>query len=58
MKHERKPTRAQKKLISASGLIAENWNVERDTPQEMVVVHRYSGKTRTIKKKEDEEWTD
>lgn len=55
MKHPVRPTRAQKKLLREWGLLPENWLVERDTPEEMVVVHRHSDKTRTIPKKEDEE---
>ena len=55
MKHPVRPTRAQKKLLRAWGLIPENWLIERDTPDETVIVHRHSGQTRTILKKEDEE---
>lgn len=50
MKHPVKPTRAQKQLMKACGLNAENWHIERDTPTEMVVVHRYTGQTKTIRK--------
>ena len=51
MKHGRKPTREQRKFIKANGLIAENWLVVKDTPQMMMLVHRYSdGITRTIHK--------
>jgi hypothetical protein len=55
MKNGKKPTVKQRRLMCAWGLNAENWLVERDTPAEMVVVHRHSDKTRTIPKKEDEE---
>ena len=52
MKHGKKPTVSQRKLIDKKGLIAEHWLVVKDTPREMVLVHRYSiGKvTRTIHK--------
>lgn len=55
MKNGKKPTVKQRRLMCALGLNAENWLVERDTPEEMVVVHRHSDKTRTIPKKDDEE---
>jgi hypothetical protein len=35
------------------GLVPENWHIERDTPCEMVVIHRITGQTKTIKKKEE-----
>ena len=54
MKHGKKPTRAQKQFLDKKGLIAENWLVVKDTPEEMVVVHRHSigNVTRVIKKGE------
>lgn len=48
MKQERRPTRQQKIRIAANGLIVDNWYVERDTPREMVLIHRYTGRTRKI----------
>lgn len=53
MKHPVRPTRAQKQLMKQLGLVPENWHIERDTPREMVVVHRITGQTKTIKKKEE-----
>lgn len=50
MKHGKKPTVAQRKVISAWGLNWENWLVVKDTPEGMVIVHRYSGKVREIRK--------
>ena len=50
MKHGKKPTVAQRKVISACGLNWENWLVVKDTPEGMVIVHRYSGKVREIRK--------
>lgn len=59
MKHGKKPTVAQRKLIDKKGLIAENWLVVKDTPKEMVVVHRYSigNATRVIQKEDKHEST-
>ncbi len=45
-----KPTRTQKVLISAAGLVVRNWLVISDTPTELRLVSRRSGATRVIKK--------
>ncbi|WP_433943392.1 DUF6906 family protein [Paenibacillus sp. SN-8-1] len=50
MKNGKKPTRRQKDEIRGSGLNSENWLVERDTPSELVIIHRFSGKPRTIRR--------
>jgi hypothetical protein len=51
MKHGKKPTVAQCDLIQAHGMDSRDWLVVKDTPNEMVLVHRYSDKTtRTIRK--------
>jgi len=51
MKQLRKPTREQRKLIKSKRLNPDNWMVERDTPTEMVLVHKhFDNKTRTIPK--------
>ena len=50
VKHGKKPTVAQIKLLKAKHLNAENWLIERDTPDVMVIVHRFSDQTRTIHK--------
>lgn len=57
MKHGKKPTVSQRKLIDKKGLIAENWLVVKDTPKEMVIVHRHSigNVTRTIHKEQKDE---
>jgi hypothetical protein len=53
MKQLQKPTREQKKLIRSKRLNPDNWMVERDTPTEMVLVHKhFNNKTRTIYKGE------
>lgn len=51
MKHGKKPTVAQCKLMQKWGLNHENWLVVKDTSTEMVVVHRHSDSTiKTIPK--------
>ncbi len=51
MKHGKRPTVRQKKVMSEWRLNVENWLVERETTDEMIVVHRHSGTKRTIRKK-------
>lgn len=48
MKHGKKPTREQKKLMQKWKLIPENWLVVKDTPDQMLLVHRHSDKTTKI----------
>lgn len=50
MKNPKKPTRQQRKLMEQWKLNTENWLVVKDTPDEMTVVHRYSGQVRVIPK--------
>ena len=51
MKHGKKPTVAQMKLMVKWRLNPENWLVVKDTSTEMVLVHRHFDKnTRTIPK--------
>lgn len=51
MKHGKKPTVAQRKLMQKWGLDPANWLVVKDTPSEMVVVHRhFSNNTKIIHK--------
>jgi hypothetical protein len=53
MKHGKKPTREQKKLMQKWKMDVNNWLVVKDTPSEMVLVHRhFDGKTKTIPKGE------
>lgn len=42
MKHGKKPTYEQRKLIQKWGLDPHNWFVVKDTPTEMVLVHRHT----------------
>ena len=45
-----RPTREQKILMAAAGLVIKNWLVLSDTASELRVVSRGSGRVRTIKK--------
>lgn len=56
MKHGKKPTVAQRKMIAKSGLNTENWFVVKDTPEELVIVHRHSDKTVRTIHKEHKTW--
>ena len=48
IKHLKKPTREQKKLIDKLKLNPADWMVERDTPEEMVLVHRHFERVKKI----------
>ena len=48
MKHGKKPTREQKKLMQKWKLDPAVWLVTKDTPEKMELVHRYSDKTTRI----------
>jgi len=53
MKNGKKPTREQRKLIESNKLNPADWLVVKDTPELMVLVHRFSDKTtKTIYKGE------
>lgn len=50
MKHGVRPTREQRKFIASKGINAENWLIAKDTPKEMLLVHRLTNATKTINK--------
>lgn len=50
MKNGKRPTVKQCKLMTQYRLNYENWLVVKDTPEQMVIVHRYSNQTRVIPK--------
>ena len=53
MKHGKKPTVQQRKLIQSKGLDPTVWLITKDTPTEIHLVHRLSDRTtRTIYKGE------
>lgn len=55
MKAGKKPTVAQRKFIQKMGLNAENWLVSKDTPTEMLLVHRNLNQTKTLHKEKQHE---
>lgn len=55
MKHGKKPTVAQRKLIQSKGLDPAVWLVVKDTSTELHLVHRYSDRTTRIIQKEVKE---
>ena len=51
IKNGKKPTREQRKLLSKRKVNTYDWLVVKDTPTEMVLVHRhFDDKTKTIPK--------
>ena len=51
MKHGKKPTREQRKLLQKWKLNSEDWLVERETLSELVLLHRhFENKTKIIPK--------
>lgn len=59
MKHGTKPTVRQCKILQAKRLKPEDWMIERETPEEMVIMHRYGNSVRTLtKKKGDDTYAD
>ena len=50
MKHGKNPTRRQKEYIASLRLNPDNWLVCKDTPDELVLEHKYSGNIKAIRK--------
>lgn len=50
MKHGKRPTVKQKKLMCELGFHYDNYLIERETADELVIVNRLTGKTETIRK--------
>lgn len=50
MKHGKKPTREQRKLMEKWKVNTMDWLVERETNNELVLRHRYFDKTKIIPK--------
>ena len=50
MKQAKRPTLAQKKVISGNRLDWKTWNVIRDSVDDLVIRSKKSGQIRTIKK--------
>jgi hypothetical protein len=55
MKHGKRPTVQQRKLIQSKGLDPAVWLVIKDTPEIMELVHRYSDRTRRTIHKENKD---
>lgn len=53
MKHGKKPTREQRKLLQLWKLDPAVWLVTKDTPERMELVHRHSDRTTRIIQKGD-----
>ena len=51
MKHGKKPTREQRKLMQKWKLNSNDWLVERETLSQLVLIHRhFDNKTKVIPK--------
>lgn len=50
MKHGKKPTREQRKLMEMWKVNTYDWLVERETPTELVLIHRHFDKKKIIPK--------
>ncbi|MBP3266961.1 MAG: hypothetical protein J6M07_01365 [Ruminococcus sp.] len=48
MKQPKRPTRSQKELLEYYHLKPENWLVRETSPDELTVVHRFTGTVRTL----------
>lgn len=48
MKHGKKPTREQRKLMEKYKVNTQDWLVERETLNELVLLHRHFDKTKKI----------
>ena len=50
MKHGKRPTVRQKKFLKSMRRNPDNWLVVKDNNEQMVIVHRDTGKVQTIQK--------
>lgn len=50
MKKLKRPTRKQIETIAKNRLNVENWLIERDTPDELWIVHKLSNEVKIIVK--------
>lgn len=55
MKHGKKPTVTQKKLLQSAGMVWKEWLAVVDLPDVLIVKHRISGVTRVLDKVEHPE---
>lgn len=54
MKHGKRPTVQQAKLLQEMRLNRDNWLICKDTPDKMVIVHRHTDAVREINKRRDD----
>lgn len=52
MKHGKKPSREQRKMLAKYHLNAADWLVTKDVPEFMEIVHRFSDSTKKVIPKE------
>ena len=57
MKNGKRPTKAQKKILAFYGFHPEDWLISKNTSTELVILHRYTERTRHIPKHRDTEIT-
>ena len=57
MKNGKRPTKAQKKILAFYGFHPEDWLISKTTSTELVILHRYTERTRQIPKHRDTENT-
>lgn len=48
MRQGKRPTRRQKEIIKGKNLNVGNWLVVEQTKERLVIMHRYTGRTREI----------
>lgn len=51
MKNGKRPTKSQKKLLSSLGIHPDDWLISKNTSTEMIIVHRFTERTRSIPKR-------
>ena len=56
MKHGKRPTVAQSKLMQRRHLNPADWFVVKDTPTEMHIVHRHFDNVRKVIVKGERQW--
>lgn len=54
MKNGKNPTKAQKIYLKEHRLNPDNWLITKNIPEEMLLVHRYTGSIRRILKQRKE----
>ena len=50
MKNGKNPTKSQKQLLQQFGFQAEDWLIVKNTSTELLIQHRYTGRTRHVPK--------